>query len=112
PGTTGPGTAGPGLGADPSANAVGFDASGLVQYAYAGAGLKMPRTSGQQCNVGRKVLPAQAQPGDLICFGPAGSEGVAIYIGNGQMVEATPPAVMVTTARSDGMNPYLTRIIG
>jgi cell wall-associated NlpC family hydrolase len=90
---------------------VGFDASGLIQYAFAGAGLKMPRTSGQQCNVGRKIPPAQARRGDLICYGPGGSQSVAMYLGNGQMIEATEPAVTVSPARTNGMTPYLTRVI-
>ncbi len=103
--------AGPTRGTGLKANVVGFDASGLIQYAYAGAGIKMPRTSGEQCNVGRKVPPAQARPGDLLCYGPAGTQSVAMYLGNGQMIEATEPAVTVSPARTTGMVPYLTRII-
>jgi cell wall-associated NlpC family hydrolase len=103
--------AGPTRGTGLHANTAGFDASGLVQYAFAGAGIKMPRTSGEQCNVGRKVPPAQARPGDLICYGPGGTQSVAIYLGNGQMVEATEPAVTVSPARTTNMTPYLTRII-
>ncbi len=103
--------AGPTRGTGLKANIVGFDASGLVQYAYAGAGIKMPRTSGEQCNVGRKVPPAQARPGDLLCYGPAGTQSVAMYLGNGQMIEATEPVVTVSAARTSGMVPYLTRII-
>ena len=103
--------AGPTRGTGLKANIVGFDASGLIQYAYAGAGLKMPRTSGEQCNVGRKVPPAQARPGDLLCYGPAGSQSVAMYLGNGQMIEPTEPAVTVSPARTTEMVPYLTRII-
>jgi cell wall-associated NlpC family hydrolase len=103
--------AGPTRGTGLKANVVGFDASGLIQYAYAGAGLKMPRTSGEQCNVGRKVAPAQAHPGDLLCYGPGGTQSVAMYLGNGQMIEATEPAVTVSPARTNGMTPYLTRIL-
>ena len=103
--------AGPTRGTGLKANVVGFDASGLIQYAYAGAGLKMPRTSGEQCNVGRKVAPSQARPGDLLCYGPGGTQSVAMYLGNGQMIEATEPAVTVSAARTSGMVPYLTRII-
>ncbi|OHV00240.1 NlpC/P60 family peptidoglycan-binding protein RipD [Mycobacterium talmoniae] len=117
PGTA-PGTAGvpgtgiaPGTATSPSSGTVGFDSSGLVQYSFAAAGIKMPRTSGEQCNVGQKVPPAQARPGDLICFGPGGSQSVAIYLGNGQMIEATEPAVTVSAARTTNMTPYLTRII-
>jgi cell wall-associated NlpC family hydrolase len=103
--------AGPTRGTGLKANIVGFDASGLIQYAFAGAGLKMPRTSAEQCNVGRKVPPAQARPGDLICYGPGGHQSVAMYLGNGQMIEATEPAVTVSQARTNGMSPYLTRVI-
>jgi cell wall-associated NlpC family hydrolase len=82
-----------------------------VQYAFAGVGIKMPRSSGEQHKVGRKILPAQALPGDLIFWGHEGTQSVALFIGNGQMVEATPPAVVVSPVRTDGMTPYLTRII-
>jgi cell wall-associated NlpC family hydrolase len=103
--------AGPTRGTGLKANVVGFDASGLIQYAYAGAGLKMPRTSGEQCNVGRKVALSQAKPGDLMCYGPGGTQSVAMYLGNGQMIEATEPGVTVSPARTSGMVPYLTRIL-
>ena len=90
---------------------VGFDASGLVVYAFAGAGIKMPRSSGEQYKVGQKVLPSQALPGDLIFYGPDGTQSVALFIGNGQMIEGTEPAVTVSPVRTSGMTPYLTRII-
>lgn len=100
-----------GLGFTPGAATVGFDASGLIQYAFAGAGIKMPRTSSQQCSVGGKVPPAQARAGDLICYGPGGSQSVALYLGNGQMIEGTEPAVTVSPARTSNMMPYLNRVI-
>jgi len=102
--------AGPSRGTDPLVNTVGFDASGLIQYAFAGVGLKLPRSSGEQYNVGRKVAPAEARRGDLIFFGPAGSQSVAMFLGNGQMLEATEPVVMVSPVRTGNMTPYLTRI--
>jgi cell wall-associated NlpC family hydrolase len=95
----------------PRVSRVGFDASGLVVYAFGGVGIKMPRSSGEQYKVGRKVLPSQALPGDLIFYGPEGSQSVAMFVGNGQMVEATDPAVTVSPVRTNGMTPYLTRII-
>ncbi|HUO37628.1 MAG TPA: NlpC/P60 family peptidoglycan-binding protein RipD [Mycobacterium sp.] len=103
--------AGPTRGTGLDANTVGFDASGLMVYAFAGVGIKMPRTSADQYNVGRKIAPSQALPGDLIFFGPGGSQSVAMYLGNGQMLEATDPAVTVSPVRTDDMTPYLTRII-
>lgn len=95
----------------PKPKVVGFDSSGLVVYAFAGVGIKMPRSSGEQYKVGRKVLPSQALPGDLIFWGPEGNQSVALFIGNGQMVESTPPAVTVSKVRTEGMTPYLVRMI-
>jgi cell wall-associated NlpC family hydrolase len=97
--------------AEPRVSRVGFDSSGLVLYAFAGVGIKLPRSSGEQYKVGQKVLPSQALPGDLIFYGPEGSQSVALFIGNGQMVEGTDPAVTVSPVRTSGMTPYLTRII-
>ena len=71
------------LSAEPRVTRVGFDSSGLVVYAFAGVGIKMPRSSGEQYKVGQKVLPSQALPGDLIFYGPEGSQSVALFIGNG-----------------------------
>ena len=99
------------VGLDPAASVVGFDASGLMVYAFAGVGIKLPRSSGEQYKVGRKVSPAQALPGDLIFYGPDGSQSVALFIGNGQMVEATDPVVAVSPVRFNNMTPYLTRVI-
>ncbi|MUL48956.1 NlpC/P60 family peptidoglycan-binding protein RipD [Mycobacterium sp. CBMA293] len=89
----------------------GFDSSGLVQYAFSGVGIKLPRSSGEQYKVGRKLTADQALPGDLIFYGPAGSQSVALFVGNGQMVEGTEPTVTVSPVRTGGMDPYLSRII-
>jgi cell wall-associated NlpC family hydrolase len=99
------------VGLDPAASVVGFDASGLMVYSFAAAGLKLPRSSGEQYKVGRKVLPSQALPGDLIFYGPDGNQSVAMFLGNGQMIEATDPAVTVSPVRTAGMTPYLVRFI-
>jgi cell wall-associated NlpC family hydrolase len=101
----------PTVGTAPTPGVVGFDASGLIQYAFASVGIKMPRSSGEQYKVGRKVLPSQALPGDLIFYGPDGNQSVAMFIGNGQMLEATNPAVTVSPVRTKGMTPYLARMI-
>jgi cell wall-associated NlpC family hydrolase len=95
----------------PAPQVVGFDASGLMVYAYAGVGVKLPRTSGEQYNAGQHVLPAQALPGDLICFGPDGSQSVAMFLGNNQMLETSDSGVTVSPVRTTNMAPYLTRII-
>lgn len=89
----------------------GFDASGLIVYAFGGVGIKMPRSSGEQYKVGRKILPSQALPGDLIFYGPEGTQSVTMFIGNGQMVGVTDKAVTVSPVRTNEMAPYLSRII-
>jgi cell wall-associated NlpC family hydrolase len=99
------------VGLDPMASTVGFDASGLMLYSYAGVGVKLPRSSGAQYNAGRKVLPQQALPGDLIFYGPNGSQSVAMYLGNNQMLEAGDPVVTVSPVRTSNMAPYLVRVI-
>lgn len=65
---------------------VGFDCSGLVQYAYARAGIKMPRVSYGQLKQGTRTAIQNLSPGDLVGFGNGGH--IAIYLGNGQIIEA------------------------
>jgi cell wall-associated NlpC family hydrolase len=89
----------------------GFDASGLIVYAFGGVGIKMPRSSGEQYKVGRKILPSQALPGDLIFYGPEGTQSVSLFIGNGQMIGVSDTAVTVSPVRTNEMAPYLSRII-
>jgi peptidoglycan DL-endopeptidase RipA len=107
----GGGVNGPSRGTGKGAMTVGFDASGLMQYAYAGAGIKLPRSSGQMYRIGQKVLPQQARKGDLIFYGPEGTQSVAMYLGNGQMLEVG-DVVQVSPVRSSGMAPYLVRVLG
>jgi cell wall-associated NlpC family hydrolase len=95
----------------PAPTVVGFDASGIIVYAFAGAGIKMPRSSGEQYKVAAKVAPSQALPGDLIFFGPDGTQSVALFVGNGQMLEATDTGIKVSPVRTANMTPYLVRII-
>lgn len=90
---------------------VGFDASGLIQYVYAGVGAKLPRSSGAMYNVGRRVTPAEALPADLIFYGPDGSQSVAMFLGNNQMLEVGEKGVVVSPVRTADMAPYLVRVI-
>jgi cell wall-associated NlpC family hydrolase len=99
------------VGLDPAASVVGFDASGLVLYSFAGVGIKLPRSSGEQYEAGSKILPQQALPGDLIFYGPNGNQSVALFLGNGQMLEAGDPVVTVSPVRTNNMTPYLVRVI-
>lgn len=93
---------GPTKGFGRGANTVGFDCSSLVQYAWAKAGVKLPRTTYDQIKVGRAVNPSnQSQwlPGDIV-FPSTGH--VQMYIGNGKVIEAprTGGRVQIVPARS------------
>ncbi|OKH81734.1 peptidase M23 [Mycobacterium sp. ST-F2] len=105
--------AGPSTGIDSGAGTVGFDCSGLILYAFAGVGIKLPHYSGNQYEAGRKIPTAQARRGDVIFYGPGGSQHVTLYLGNGQMLEApyTGSNVKVSPVRTSGMTPYVIRYI-
>jgi peptidoglycan DL-endopeptidase CwlO len=62
-----------------------FDCSGLVQWSYAQAGIRLDRTTYQQINDGIPVPRWQVRPGDLV-FPHAGH--VQLAIGNNLVVEA------------------------
>ncbi|BDB43046.1 MULTISPECIES: NlpC/P60 family peptidoglycan endopeptidase RipB [Mycobacterium] len=104
---------GPSKGVEDGANITGFDCSGLMRYAFAGVGVLIPRFSGDQYNAGRHIPQDQARRGDLIFYGPNGRQHVTMYLGNGQMLEASSLAgkVTISPVRKPGMTPYLTRII-
>lgn len=105
--------AGPSKGIDSGAGTVGFDCSGLVLYSFAGVGIKLPHYSGSQYNLGRKIPSSQMRRGDVIFYGPNGSQHVTIYLGNGQMLEAPDVGLKVRVApvRTAGMTPYVVRYI-
>jgi peptidoglycan DL-endopeptidase CwlO len=63
----------------------GMDCSGLVNFAYEAAGIDVPRTSSQIANGGRWISQSEAQPGDIVAW----SGHVAIYAGNGQIIDAS-----------------------
>jgi peptidoglycan DL-endopeptidase RipA len=105
--------AGASRGIDSGANTVGFDCSGLILYAFAGVGIKLDHYSGSQYNSGRKIPSSQMRRGDVIFYGPGGSQHVTLYLGDGQMVEApyTGSVVKVSPVRTSGMTPYVVRYI-
>ncbi|MBX7432914.1 NlpC/P60 family peptidoglycan endopeptidase RipA [Mycobacterium sp. Y57] len=104
---------GPSRGIDQGAGTVGFDCSGLMLYMFAGVGIKLDHYSGSQYNAGRKVPSSQMRRGDMIFYGPNASQHVAMYLGNGQMLEApyTGSVVKISPVRTSGMTPYVTRMI-
>jgi cell wall-associated NlpC family hydrolase len=89
----GGGAAGPGPGIDLDAGVVGFDCSGLTQYAYAQAGVRIPRNSRAQYSALPKVARENLKPGDLVFWArdpgdPATIHHVAIWLGAGRVLQA------------------------
>jgi cell wall-associated NlpC family hydrolase len=79
-------------GADPR---TGFDCSGLVQWAYGQAGVRLPRTAQQQHDATDRVASADLRPGDLVFFRDTYKRDptepithVGIYVGGGRMLNA------------------------
>ncbi|MGZ4784284.1 MAG: NlpC/P60 family protein [Acidimicrobiales bacterium] len=65
----------------------GFDCSGLIMWAYAGAGKSLPHSSQLMANVTRHIAFTDLKPGDLLFYGSP-IHHVGMYVGNGQMIEA------------------------
>lgn len=93
----------------------GFDCSGLTQYAYARAGISLPRVAASQAGVGKRI-PASLgtlalKPGDLVFFATAPGRDstiyhVGIYLGSGQMVNAPRPGTVVRLDAVNAMSGY------
>ena len=64
-----------------------YDCSGLTLWAWAHAGVSLPHNSQMQYDATARVERSDWQPGDLLFYGSP-IHHVAMYIGNGQMVEA------------------------
>lgn len=91
----------------------GFDCSGLVLYAFAAAGVALPHYTGYQYQRGTQIPASEAQRGDLLFWGPGGNQHVAIYLGDGTMIEAPQSGQNVTIApvRWSGMAPNAVRLL-
>jgi peptidoglycan DL-endopeptidase CwlO len=77
-----------------------FDCSGLVQWSFAQAGVRMPRVAADQARTGPAVPVSQLEPGDLLFYhtdptAPGYISHVAIYLGNGWMIQAPQPGMSV-----------------
>jgi cell wall-associated NlpC family hydrolase len=77
-----------------------FDCSGLTQYAYAAAGVRLPHSSKAQSTMGTAVSRSELQPGDLVFFRSPVSH-VGMYIGGGKMVHAATFGVPVQITSVD-----------
>ena len=83
-----------------------FDCSGLVQWSFAQAGIVMPRVAADQALSGPAVPVSQLQPGDLLFYhtdptAPTYISHVAIYLGNGWMLQAPEPGEYVEVVPAD-----------
>ena len=103
---------GPTTGVD-GGTVAGFDCSGLVLYAFAAAGVALPHYTGYQYQRGTHVPASEAQRGDLLFWGPGGNQHVAIYLGDGTMIEAPRSGqnVRISPVRWSGMAPNAVRLL-
>ncbi len=69
-----------------------FDCSGLIQAAYASAGIRLSRTTYTQIRDGSEVGRSDLAPGDLVFPNPG---HVQLYIGSGQVIHAPNPRTVV-----------------
>jgi cell wall-associated NlpC family hydrolase len=83
-----------------------FDCSGLVKWSLAQAGVVMPRVAADQARTGPQVPLSQLQPGDLLFYhtdptAPGYISHVAIYAGDGEMIQAPEPGLDVEIVPAD-----------
>lgn len=93
---------------------IGFDCSGLMVYAFSGVGIDLPHYSGYQYRAGERVPLSQMRRGDMLFWQDGGNvHHVALYVGNGRMIEApySGAHVRVTSVRYDGIAPYAVRML-
>lgn len=90
----------------------GTDCSGFSQAVFRKFGINLPRTSGEQAGVGKKVSVSSARAGDLIFYARNGHiNHVAICIGGGRVVHASNPSTGITTSNINYRTPYCARRI-
>lgn len=94
-------------------NKIGFDCSGLMVYAFAAVGFNLPHYSGYQYTSGTQIPVSMMKRGDMLFYGPGGSQHVALYLGDGMMLEApqSGDVVKVSPVRWEGMTPMAGRMI-
>ena len=88
----------------------GTDCSGFTMSVFKKFGISLPRTSGEQSRVGKKISPSSAQAGDLIFYASGGRVNhVALCIGGGRVVHASNPRVGITVSNLYYRTPYCAR---
>jgi cell wall-associated NlpC family hydrolase len=81
-----------------------FDCSGLVLWSYAKGGITLPHSSRVQYTYGKPVAYGQWKVGDLLFFGSSAASihHVAMYVGNGDIVQAPTTGVPVEVVPVSG----------
>lgn len=97
----------------------GFDCSGLVQWAYAQHGIRLPRMSRDQARSGNEVPPVHEalQPGDILLFSARPGGGVThvgLYVGEQKFIHSSNDGVKLS--RLEAQDPdgawWVTRWVG
>lgn len=93
------------------ASSAGYDCSGLTLRAWEQAGKTLPRTSGEQWAATTRITRSELQVGDLVFWSdngePSGIYHVALYSGDGKIVQAPAPGKSV-----EEVSIYSTNLIG
>ena len=81
-----------------------FDCSGFTRYVFKKNGISLPRYSGRQANIGKKIKFSELQKGDLVFFDTTKKftkkvNHVGIFIGNNKFIHASSGGhkVMITS---------------
>ena len=84
-----------------------------MMYAFAAVGIHLEHYSGYQYTAGRQVPVSEAKRGDMLFWGPGGSQHVALYLGDNKMLEApqSGDVVKVSDVRWAGIEPMAVRMI-
>lgn len=81
----------------------GFDCSGFTQYVYRQFGVNLPRISADQARAGKRIGLGDLKPGDMVAWDNSsrnnGADHIAIYLGNGLIIEAPRPGRSVQITR-------------
>src|SRR5918997_473601 len=80
----------------------GFDCSGLMQWAYAKAGIEIPRVTYDQIDQGDAVEMDELRPGDLVFFGKPEPWHVGMALGDGKFLHAPKTGDVVKNTELEG----------
>jgi cell wall-associated NlpC family hydrolase len=82
----------------------GYDCSGLTKMAWAAAGVSLPHNAAMQWNALPHISRGDLAPGDLVFY--SNLNHVAIYVGDGQIIQAPTFGESVKLSSVDMMSPY------